>query len=78
MVGKKGIKTVGFCEVIKLAIFFVTAIRQLNVFCEYTTMINSDGFLTTGTVISEVIEQLGNFILQLQKGNKVYFVSTLR
>ncbi len=36
-----------------------------------------DGILTTGTVISEVIEHLGNFILRLQKGNKVYFVSTL-
>ena len=41
-------------------------------------MIKFGQFLTTGTVISEVIEHLGNFILQLQKDNKVYFVSILR
>ena len=41
-------------------------------------MIKMDCFLTTGTVIAEVIDHLGDFILWLQKRNKVYFVSTLR
>ncbi len=37
-----------------------------------------DGFLTTGKVIGVIIEHFwGDIILWLQKGNKVYFVSTL-
>jgi hypothetical protein len=44
VVGKKGIKMVDFCEVIKPAILFLTAIRQLNVFCKYTTMIKFGWF----------------------------------
>ena len=39
---------------------------------------NMGGYLTTGKVIGEVIEHLGDIISWLKKGNAVYFVSTVR
>jgi hypothetical protein len=61
--GKKGIKPLGYCEVIKPAIIFCDCKKAIK--CILRVHYNDKkmgGFLTTGTVIGEVIEHLGNFI----------------
>jgi hypothetical protein len=64
VVGEKGIR------LLNQRLYFVSAKRLLNVFCEYTTMIKIWLVLTTGTVIGEVIEHLGDFFCDCKKAIK--------
>ena len=64
VVGEKGIKPLGYCEVIKPAIIFCDCKKAIKCILRvHYNDKNMGGFLTTGTVISEVIEHLGDFIL---------------
>jgi hypothetical protein len=63
VVGEKGIKPLGYCEVIKPAIIFCDCKKAIKCILRvHYNDKNMGGFLTTGTVISEVIEHLGDFI----------------
>jgi len=59
VVGGKGIKSLGYCEVIKPAIIFCDCRKAIKCILQvHYNDKNMGGFLTTGTVISEVIEHL--------------------
>jgi len=64
VVWEKGIKSLGYCEVIKPAIIFCDCRKAIKCILQvHYNDKNIGGFLTTGTGISEVIEHLGDFIL---------------
>jgi len=59
VVGEKGIKPLGYCEVFKPAIIFCDCKKAIKCILQvHYNDENMGGFLTTGTVISEVIEHL--------------------